>query len=181
MSSKARIIAFTISLGIFLISCERSVFTGYEEPKPENNKLQITSNPSNAKIYLNGKYTGLNTPSLLTWLESGKDTIGLKLFLFRDTTFITENKNEAEQKRYIDFYANRGNYGNIVCVSSPLGASILLNKSKTYNTTPHTFSRIVAGIHSILISKAEHRADSTNVTLAAGQTVHANIVLEDTT
>lgn len=181
MSSKANAIAITISLSIFLISCERSVFTGYEEPKPENNKLQITSNPSGAKIYLKGKYTGLNTPSLLTWLESGKDTIGLKLYLFRDTTFITEIKNEAEQKRFIDFKANPGNYGNISCVSTPLGASIAINKSKTYRTTPSTISKVIAGVHLISISKEGHRADSANVILAAGETVQANIILEDTT
>ncbi|OGU65400.1 MAG: hypothetical protein A2440_13545 [Stygiobacter sp. RIFOXYC2_FULL_38_25] len=181
MSSKARVIAITISLCIFFISCERSVFTGYEEPKPENNKIQITSNPSNAKIYLNGKNTGFTTPSLLTWIESGKDTIGLKLFLYRDTTFITDIKGAAEQKRFIDFKANPGNYGNISCVSSPLGASILLNKSKTYRTTPHTFSKLEPGIHSITITKAEHREDSTNVTLAASTTTQVNIILEDTT
>jgi ligand-binding sensor domain-containing protein len=181
MSSKTKIIATTISLSVFFISCEKSVFTGYEEPKPENNKLQITSNPSNAKIYLNGKYTGFNTPSLLTWLESGKDTIGLKLNLYRDTTFITEIKDEVEQKQFIDFKANPGNRGNITFVSSPLGASIYLNKSKTYYTTPCIFSKINVGMYSITMSKEGHRADSTNVALAAGQTVQANIVLEDTT
>lgn len=180
MSSTSRIIAITISFCIFFISCEKSVFTGYEEPKPENNKIQITSNPSNAKIYINRKNTGLTTPSLLTWLESGKDTIGLKLYLFRDTTIIADIKGEAEQKRFIDFKANPGNYGNISCVSSPLGASILLNKSKTYRATPCTFSKVIAGVHSIIISKEGHRADSANVTLAAGETVQANIILEDT-
>ncbi|MBI3125963.1 MAG: PEGA domain-containing protein [Ignavibacteriales bacterium] len=180
MSSTSRIIAITISFCIFFISCEKSVFTGYEELKPENNKIQITSNPSNAKIYLNGKNTGFTTPSLLTWIESGKDTIGLKLYLFRDTTIIADIKGEAEQKRFIDFKANPGNYGNISCVSSPLGASILLNKSKTYRATPCTFSKVIAGVHSIIISKEGHRADSANVTLAAGETVQANIILEDT-
>ncbi len=181
MSSTSRTIAITILLCIIFISCEKSVFTGYEEPKTENNKIQITSNPSNAKIYLNGKNTGFTTPSLLTWLESGKDTIGLKLFLYRDTTFIIDIKGEEEQKRFIDFKANPGNYGNISCVSSPLGASIFLNKTNTYRTTPHTLSKLEPGIHSITIAKAEHREDSTNVTLAAGITLQVNLILEDTT
>jgi len=181
MTSKARIIAITISLSMFFISCEKSIFTGYEEPNPENNKIKISSNPSGARIYLNGKYTGLTTPSLLTWLEARKDTFGLKLSLFRDTTIITEITDEPNHELHINFYANPGNYGNITLVSSPVGASIYLNKSKIHYTTPHTLSKVIAGVYSITMSKEGHRADSTKLPLAAGSTSHVNIILEDTT
>ncbi|MFA7419086.1 MAG: PEGA domain-containing protein [Melioribacteraceae bacterium] len=180
MSSKARIIAITISLSIFFISCEKPVFTGYVEPKPENNKLQVSSNPPGAKIYLSGKNTGLTTPSLLTWLESGKKTIGLKLHLFRDTTINIEVTAEPNHEVNVDFYANPGNYGNISLVSTPLSATIYLNKSKN-NTTPCTFSRIIAGKYSIVMAKVGHRPDSTTVELSAGSTLQVNLILEDTT
>lgn len=52
---------------------------------------------------------------------------------------------------------------------------------KTYRTTPNTLSKVEVGIHLITLLKEGHRADSTNVTLAAGQTLGAYIVLEDTT
>ncbi|MEW6654371.1 MAG: hypothetical protein AB1394_13045 [Bacteroidota bacterium] len=49
MLSKIKYCLSLIAL-IFTLGCEREVFTGYEEQKPENNKLHITSNPPNAKF-----------------------------------------------------------------------------------------------------------------------------------
>lgn len=164
------------------MGCEREVFTGIESKNPENNKLHITSTPSKAKIYINGRNTGFVTPFTLNWLESRKDTIGLKLYLFRDTTFVTEFKNQAEQNYFIDFASNPGNYGNISFVSTPLGAYVSMYKSKTsYTTTPCTFSRVLAGVYSFFFSKVGHRTDSIKVTLPAGKTVLGDVVLEDTT
>ncbi|MBI3122969.1 MAG: PEGA domain-containing protein [Ignavibacteriales bacterium] len=166
---------------VIILGCERDVFTGYEEPILKNYKLAVNSNPSNAKIYINGKNSGYTTPSLFAWVKPWNDTLTLKLNLYRDTSIITEFYSKTEQKYFIDFKSNTGNYGNISCVSSPVGASILRNKMKTYRTTPNTLSKVEVGIHLITLLKEGHRADSTNVTLAAGQTLGAYIVLEDTT
>ena len=54
---------FLVAVGILIVfvSCERDVFTGYEEiEEVENCKIFIESDPSKALIYLNGMNTGKN-------------------------------------------------------------------------------------------------------------------------
>ena len=182
MSSKARIIAITISLSVFFISCERSVFTGYEEePSPNNYKLYLESSPSEAKIYVNGKNTGYTTPSQLSWLNVGSDTITLKLSLYEDTTFVIHNQSGTEKKYFIDFMANSKNYGKIGCLTAPTNASIVLDGKKINFKTPHTIKALEPGKHVVRYSLAEHRDDSMTVEVVASSISYASVALEDTT
>ncbi|KAF0142730.1 MAG: hypothetical protein FD122_330 [Stygiobacter sp.] len=167
---------------IFLLSCEKSVFTGYlEERKSENYTLNIESMPTNAAVYLNGKNTGHLTPCTLTWLKREKDTLTLKLNLYSDTTFVTYSMSTSGGKYFIDFQANSKNFGKISCATTPSNAVISLDGKRTNLRTPFTLSKLEPGNHVVGYSYPDHRDDSMKVEVAASKISYANILLEDTT
>lgn len=162
-------------------SCEKEVFTGHsEESKTANGKVYVTSKPPGSKIYLDGKYTGFNTPDSLNWLTAGEHQIKLHKELFSDTTFTVKIEDEVEKNIFVDYYLNPGQYGSVVCVSAPPGAEIFLNDSLTTRKTPYTFTRLFPGYYEIKYSLPEHRADSLTVAVSSKRIQTANKTLIDT-
>lgn len=172
-----------ITLGIFLlISCERSVFTGYEELKEiENCKIVIKSNPTNASIYFDGKNTGKKTPDTLDWLSSGTNKITLKLELYEDTTETVQLAKDKMTSLYIDFEANSRNYGKIDCSSFPTNAEIFLDGKPVNQKTPHTIKGILPGHYFVKYRFPSHRDDSLLTTVYSNYATPVHINLEDTT
>lgn len=172
-----------ITLSIFiLISCERSVFTGYEEPKEiENCKIVIKSNPTNASIYFDGKNTGKKTPDTLDWLNSGTNKITLKLELYEDTTETVQLAKDKINSLYIDFEANSRNYGKIDCSSFPTDAEIFLDGKPVNQKTPYTIKGILPGRYFVKCRFPSHRDDSLLTTVYSNYATPVHINLEDTT
>ena len=67
-----------------LTSC--SSFPVLNPNKPDYGEIQIYSDPVNAAIYLDGNYTGFNTPHKLTNISSGSHMITLKLSGYLDSS-----------------------------------------------------------------------------------------------
>lgn len=175
-----RLCAFGI-LFFASVSCERDVFTGFEENiEIENCKVFIESNPTNASIYFDGKNTGKKTPDTLDWLISGKNKITLKLELYEDTTETITLTKGVPGNLFIDFESNSRNYGKIECLSNPDKADIFFNGKAVNQNTPYTIKGILPGRYYVKYRYPLHRDDSIYTTVYSNIVSTASLMLEDT-
>ncbi|MBI3124825.1 MAG: PEGA domain-containing protein [Ignavibacteriales bacterium] len=174
---------FLVAVGILIVfvSCERDVFTGYEEiEEVENCKIFIESDPSKALIYLNGMNTGKKTPDTLSWLSSGENKITLKTDYFDDTTTTVNLSKNIKAKLYINFEANSRDLGKINCLSYPEGAEIFLDGASINQKTPFIIKKVHSGTHYLKYRYSSHRDDSISVKALGSTLVTAYLDLEDT-
>jgi ligand-binding sensor domain-containing protein len=180
--NKISFISVLVLISILVLSCDKEVFTGPpDDPIPQNGRVAIESNPTGAKIYLNGRNMGITTPDTLKWLKTGTYVVTLKLGLFNDSIFTVNATDGALTDLYIDYYLNPGHFGKIECKSTPPDADITLNDVATGYKTPHTFTSLFPGTYKVKLTYPECRDDSSIVTVRGGKTFTYNPVLDDTT
>ncbi|MDP3580536.1 MAG: PEGA domain-containing protein, partial [Ignavibacteria bacterium] len=174
---------FLVAVGILIVfvSCERDVFTGYEEiEKTENCKIFISSDPPKASIYLDGVNTGKKTPDTLSWLSSGENKITLKTDYFDDTTATVILSKNTVTNLYINFEANSRTFGKLNCISYPTGAEIFLDGTPINSKTPFIIKNVQPGSHYVKYRYSSHRDDSISVKALSSTLVTAYLDLEDT-
>ncbi len=90
-----RLILFSFFLSFVFSSCRDNIpeFIDSEEGA----SLSIYSVPLGASIFINSKYSGEETPAFIANLESGNNTVLLKMEGFADTTF-SVRLNESQTK-----------------------------------------------------------------------------------
>lgn len=175
-----KLLILTIIILLFN-SCEKDVSVSPPTTDVPITSLIINSQPQGAKIYENGRNTGLTTPDTLGWLEEKEYQFTLTLPLYRDTAFnITVKKNE-QLNLLIDYHSNKKMLGNISCLSDPEGAQIFLNDENTGLTTPNTLRSLIPGEHKIIFKIDNCRPDSTFPIVLSNKTSTASIDLMDTT
>ncbi len=167
---------------LFLLgSCVRDVYVNEPEvSQPKNSKLIITSKPSGALIYLNGKNMGIYTPDSLTWLQPGSCTVTLKLELFPDHTQKFEINDDARLDYFYDYTTDPANLGTIDCSSTPAGAEIFVNDSSVNRKTPSAISSLLPGSYKVKVTYPLHRADSIYTDVRGSKTNKIYFALEDT-
>jgi len=171
----------SILLLYFVTSCEKEVFNEVEKPaSPVNGKICINTNPSGYTIFLDDKNMGLITPDSLTWLNTGTYKITLRKKLFTDSVFTIDVVGGEKTSLDIDYYKNPGSYGKILCYSYPIGASITINDSSTKQVTPYTIANLWPGNYKVKYEYANHRADSSIVSVYGRQTQKFSKTLIDT-
>ncbi len=142
------IILFTI------YSCEQSVSTSPEKPKPINSSLLfVDSKPQGASIYLNGSITGHITPDTIPWIDEGTYKLTLKLQYYKDTSIIVTVKENQITSYFLDYTTNPSMRGHLYCDSNPTGALIYINDSLTGKLTPDLISGLLPGYYKIRLTK----------------------------
>jgi len=177
------LIALILYSILIFTSCGQEVFTGPAEESPSvYSKYFIKSNPSGAKIFLNGKNSGLVTPAMVNYLDPFTSyQVTLKLDLFPDNKFVilTLGENNIDSIFY-DYYDYDFNFGKLSFISSPSGAEILINNQPSGMITPSIWDDVIPGDYMIKYKFAEHRDDSALVTARGGQIIQVSFALEDT-
>ena len=134
-------------------------------------KINIRSNPSGARIFLNGKETGKTTPAVIDDLKQGRYTVRL---LKEDFQPLVRSVNIASSKPYsieeklLEIKkpaeepvkepakpAATGGEGSIRITSNPSGADVFVNGEKQ-GITPVTV-RARAGTVKVLVTKGDDR------------------------
>lgn len=178
-----RLISFTLFiLLLFYSGCEKEVFVepGTEIYQNLSASVFVNSNPSGAKIYLNGHITGLVTPDTVKWVTPGNSIITLKKSLFWDTTLTVQTTSGTRSSCFVDYYQSLRMLGAIVCKSTPSGAEIYLDNVKTGKVTPAVINRLIPKVYSVKFDYPEYRKDSVSIILESMSTKTANVVLDDT-
>ena len=173
--------AALITILFAIISCEQAVYTGPpEEPKPENGKIMVNSNPSGALIYLDGKNMGSKTPCYLNGLTYGSHSVTLKLNLYVDGKIGLYVNGDYTSSIFYDFINDPQNLGSIQCSSNPDGSDIYINDSLTSKKTPCLFNKLKPGPYKVKFTHFNFRADSIVSIVYASQTSSVYLTLEDT-
>jgi len=169
-------------LYFFSSGCERKISTSVEAEKPPvNGKLFIDSKPSGAKIYINNKIQGINTPDSVFWLPESSVVVKLKLPLYRDTSFNMLPSIDTVSSIYVDYMKNPKMYGRIRCETNPEQAEIFLNGINTGRLTPDTLNNLIPGYYNVQYKKDGFRSVTFNYLVTSDETIGNYYSLEDTT
>ena len=143
---------------------------------PDFGIVSITSDPTGAKIYMNGVLTDKTTPAEFNELLSGTYTFSLKLNNFVDTTFTLEVKEGTEYSENI-FLREKNPQGKISLASKPSGAKIFLNNKDTGKRTPAVFDKLQRGQYNFTLKLDLYEDQNVNINLSRNETVEKNINL----
>jgi hypothetical protein len=141
-----------------------------ETPKPPvietvvMKDLTIQSEPTNAKIYINGAATGFTTPNVIK-LKPGTYLIQIMKEGYESTSrSVTFSRESSRQSIFLTLKA----VPVIVFINSqPEGARIYLNNIYTGKNTPSSLS-LSFGTHTIMVGKAGFEDQAINVTASPG-------------
>lgn len=176
-----KILLSVIVFSSLIISCEQAVYTGPpDEPKPQNGKVFVDSNPRGALIYLDGWNMGLKTPATLNGLTYGGHSITLKLNLYLDGKIGLSVSGNYSNSIYYDFVNDPRNLGSLYCSSNPNGSDIYMNDTLTMKKTPFTFNNLKPGSYKIKYTHLDYRADSAVAVVKASTEEYVSLTLEDT-
>jgi len=165
---------------LFFLNCNKEISVS-DPLKPANKSvILIESNPTNAKIYVEGKNTGKVTPDSVRWLKPGSYKILLRLKGWRDSSFNVDVSDKSKLSFNIDFTENPLMYGSIYCESYPTNAVIFLNDSATGKTTPAQLDYLLPGKYELKFIRNSCRDDSLEVYVQSQQVTKVDRNLPDT-
>ena len=149
---------------------------GSEPPQP--GELLVTSEPAGAAILMDGQSTGEVTPHAFTDLEGGSYVVsvlleGWAVFPGQRTVLVPFGGRSVA-----DFTLSQ-QVGSLRVESEPTGAAITLDGAATGEVTPHTFTGLLPGEHTVAVALANHASqpESLTVTVVDGEEASASFSL----
>lgn len=155
------------------------------DPTTKDFDVAICSNPSSARISLDGEYLGKTTPSTVT-LKGGTHSLVLELEGFRiyeDEFMLSQNITIygdlqasggplVEERKYDGFIEETAleGIGGVYVTSYPDGAKVYVNGANTGMLTPCVFYGLKEGMNKIKVKKAgvEFPVDSKKIWVDSG-------------
>lgn len=172
--------ALIVLISFLTISCEKEVSTSPpSEPVPIG-FVSIESDPPGAKIYEDGRNSGLVTPDSLGWLEEKEYIFTLKKNLYRDTSFSIRVLEAEPKSIFIDYHSNPRMLGGIIFTTNLAGAKIFVNNEDTGLLSPAEMKGLIPGVYKVKYVKENCRDDSLQVTVMSNVLVDAAMSLRDT-
>lgn len=168
---------FIIAAIIVLTSCKKDVNVSSPDTNIDLYEISMTSNPSGAMIFIDGKNSGYTTPAVIKYLEKGEYSVLLKYpyFLeYKDTINIKENTS----KNY-NFFDLKNVYGQLEISGITLGGDILYD-SIYIGKTPLTVSGLIPGTHKVEISRFDHISKTYPIEIFSNQKTRIYCSLTDT-
>jgi hypothetical protein len=132
--------------------------------KGKHGAIAIESDPTNAKIYIDGDDKG-TTPVTLTDLKPGEYTVTIKHNEY--VTWENSVKVQPEKETFITAVLLK-KYGSIFLESDPSNANISLD-GKNIDTTPARLNTIAYGIHLVEVIKDGYEVWRRNVKVEPGK------------
>lgn len=149
MKKQVILVLAVLCTGLLTTGCTKKS----TKPTPATGALAIFSQPSAAKIFLDGSDTKRATPDTLTGIAVGKHWIELRLQNYadwRDTVYV-----EANRTTLIHAVLT-STVGSILVSSTPSGATIYLDDFNTQKLTPNVLTNVSVGDHMLKLTLAEH-------------------------
>jgi len=141
--------------------------------------FQINSNPSGGDVYFDGSFWG-ETPVLITVSTTGNPTHNIRITMpgYEEWTSTYNGNPQSGQTITITAQLSpSAQTGNVQVVSTPSGAMVTLDRSKTANT-PYTFYNVPVGTHEISVYLSGYQDFYADVNVNKGQTSYTNAILQ---
>ncbi len=142
---------------------------------PRYGKIRVTSDPSYAKVYLDGDYRG-RTPTTIRSVRVGKHQIKVTkkdYYDWSETVRVRPNLTTRVFARLEPIPKT----GSIYVTSSPSHARVFLDGIEK-GTTPLPITDIEIGWHQVVIIKEYYRVYLENVYIEGGEELHIKVDLE---
>ena len=150
-------------------------------PGEEQGYFSITSTPPYADVYFDNSFVG-ESPVVVTVSTTGTPTHNIRITLAGYEEWVSTYNGNPQPGQTISINAQltpSAQTGNIQVVSTPSGALVTLDRSRSANT-PYTFTNIPVGTHEITIFLSGYQDFYTDVNVNNGQTAYINAVLQPT-
>jgi hypothetical protein len=161
---------------ILLDTETRSVYIN--QSAPSTGSFYLTSDPSGARIYLDGSYRG-TTSMLLSGLTTGSHVIRFSQSGYNDystAATVYAGQIRAVSVTLIPVTPDPDETGSLSLASSPAGADVYIDGAYR-GITPVTLSGLTTGSHTVIMSQSGYTDYSTTVTMYAGQTRTVSVTL----
>lgn len=162
------------------MSCSKELSVSEPMKVPVNYKLSITSNPTNALIFINDKNYGQRTPDTIEFLDDSLYTLRLRLPYYNDLSIKVKPDSDKIPNYTIDFFSYPESFGKIYCTSNVENAEVFLNDSSTGFNAPVLLERVIPGKYTITAKKAEHVSISNEITVYSSKKTRIRCNLIDT-
>ncbi len=178
----AGVIIIVLITGFFLV---RALLpkSGSIVPKPEYGALMLNTDPTGAKIFIDGNDIARATPARIESLNLGRHEVlftlsGYKHFL--DTVLVKPESvisvsARLEKERVV--ISGPEKFGAIFVRTHPPGASIKIDGRDTYEKTPRLIKKLAAGTYRITVEKSGYDPVSVTKEVAGGRVVTVNVQL----
>ncbi|MCE5299217.1 MAG: PEGA domain-containing protein [Methanoregulaceae archaeon] len=141
--------------------------------------FSINSVPSGGEVYFDGAYWG-ETPAMVTVSTTGNPDHTIRISLPGYEEWSDSYYGNPKDGQTIPITAQltpSAQTGNIQVVSTPSGALVTLDRSRSANT-PYTFTNIPVGTHEITVFMSGYQDFYMDVNVNKGQTSYVNAVLQ---
>ncbi len=166
-----------IPLLVALLSAA-ALISGCGSEPPQPGELRVTSEPEGAAILMDGQSTGQVTPHTFADLEGGTYVVavlleGWAVFPGQRTVQVPFGGRAGAT------FALSQQVGALRVESDPAGAAISLDGADTGEVTPHTFTTLLPGEHTVAVQLANHASqpESRTVTIIDGEEATASFDL----
>ena len=163
------------------------------EQKPiekEYGSIKLTSSPSGATIWIDGRNTKKTTPDIIEDIAVGNHKVVLKLAGYEDAnrTVSVKRNGRSELSCNLSKVAMNGqvnsssptkvSIGSITVTSTPSDAEIWIDGTNLQKNTPVTIENLTAGTHTVEVKKSGYQENKNKVTVVEGKSVPLNLNLE---
>ena len=170
-----------MSFVIFLVSCDKEVFTGINGIEAALfGKVFVSSDPAGYKLYIDNKYMSRVSPDSIPFITVGTHKLTLKHEYFSDSLLTIEVKKESPLSINLDMMKSSRFYSMLSCDTDPQGAKIYLDDQPTNLVTPAVIPKLYPGPQELKFIKTQFRDDSCTVSTKGGQWKEISRKLEDT-
>ncbi|HOD86015.1 MAG TPA: PEGA domain-containing protein [Methanoculleus sp.] len=150
-------------------------------PIEQYGSIKVTSSPSGAYVYMDGKYRG-QTPLTLTSVSAGKHTIELDLAGYYDwtSTLSVSPGVTSSISAHLSPIPSETT-GAIDVVSYPAGADVFLDEKyqgRTPSAGVYTISNVQVGGHTVRVALSGYQDYTTSVIVSAATTSHVTATLQ---
>ena len=158
----------------------------------DSGTLLIKSNPANARIFMDGKDTGEETPYTFNTISIGKHSITLKKDGYQNGSkdinvevgktvsvlfTMQKIKNETPDNTNKDTSSKVKEYGNVTVSSYPDKASIYIDGKYTGKITTATISNLLVGNHKLMLKKKGYRNAYLDINIVKNYTKRVSLTL----
>lgn len=121
----------------------------FNRSTPKNGAVSISSTPSGARIYIDGKDSGEKSNITIWGLTPGIHSIDLRLDGYNDYHASTQVNNGATSELSVTLEKKRIPTGSISVVSNPDGATVYIDGKRMNKVTPFRFDGYTVGKHTV--------------------------------
>ncbi len=178
-SSTLVVIVLLLAAAVTASSAMISTLPATPAPGSEQGYFSINSIPSGGDVYFDSAFWG-ETPVVVTVSTTGNPTHNIRISLAGYEEWSSTYNGNPMAGETIPITAQldpSAQTGNIQVVSTPTGAMVTLDRSRSA-TTPYTFYNIPVGSHEVSVYMSGYQTFYTSVSVNEGQTAYTNAILQ---